>query len=312
MLYVAPGLAWRRHSARSAPMTGMVALLAASAFVVGAGTGSAGAATAADGSFAATFVTLASSAEDAPTWGGSSGSGRGLWQSSPAASALRRSSKATASSAGRRQADVRLRRDPRRERVIGVALSWTEPTGFPSRSWSLSSTSSWASGTGLGERRSARRGRSCGDTGGDPRAARCGAHGGRHGCVRGRADGGRALLAHVPPLHVLLDLLLAAPGQVGFEAEERGVQIWPASGCSRRPVHRHALAAWLRGATCSPSSSRRGGHWGAHRLVPTGRHSWASDEKRRSLTNRNLDHRQSESLPFICEWVEAVALLPPA
>ena len=29
-------------------------------------------------------------------------------------------------------------------------------------------------------------------------------------------------------------------------------------------------------------------------------------------SRRDLDHRQSESLPFICEWVEAVALLPQA
>ena len=38
----------------------------------------------------------------------------------------------------------------------------------------------------------------------------------------------------------------------------------------------------------------------------------ALDEKRRSLTNWNLDQRQREALPFICEWVEAVALLPQA
>ena len=33
------------------------------------------------------------------------------------------------------------------------------------------------------------------------------------------------------------------------------------------------------------------------------------DEKQRSLTNRNLDQRQGEALPFICEWVEGPALL---
>ena len=33
----------------------------------------------------------------------------------------------------------------------------------------------------------------------------------------------------------------------------------------------------------------------------------ALDEKRRSLTNRNLDQRQREALPFICEWVKVPA-----
>ena len=117
--------------------------------------------------------------------------------------------------------------------AIGVALGWTEPYWVPEPILILVLYIIMGKRdriTGQGDRhRGRRRGR---DTRRDHRAVRHCAHSGRHGRVHHRAHAGQAYWLMYGLYTFSFVLLLAAPGQVGFEAEERGVQILVGIGCS--------------------------------------------------------------------------------
>ena len=109
--------------------------------------------------------------------------------------------------------------------ALGVALSWTEPYWVPEPILVLVMYLLMGPASEFARRRSARPRRGCRRGGSRHRPAPMGSDRACRSRVRARGDAAGDVLADVRLVHVSLVLFMASPGDVGFEAEERGFQI---------------------------------------------------------------------------------------